>query len=173
MCTAFFITAGMAAVFAQSAPAMSALTVPVGSLPEGCRLTPPPPAPTPIPLPRPHFPDNPWVGTDYSYIANVRTALEHLPPVKLPDGPPLDPTTASKLAWTLKGDIAEAYRASYETTLGGSILVQAVRYKDAKWATLDPRKPDRIVRDSTVILVTGNPQGECFNAVRSYIQSLK
>ncbi len=69
----------------------------------------------------------------------------------------------------MKGDIAEAYRASYETTFDGSFMVQAVRYTDAKWAT--PEKG--IVRGSTVIQITGKPDGECLKTVRNYIQSLK
>ena len=183
--TAFVLALGLAVVSAQSAPTFSALTVPAASLPDGCQLTPLPPERTPTPMPHPEggviaaarkpfelrrFPSNPWFGTDYKYIAQVRLAFERLPLVHLPDGPPLEQRQAEKLLSTLKGNIAEAYRASYETTSSGSIVVQAVRYTEAKWAT--PGE-GRIVRGSTVILVTGNPQGECFNAVRKYIQSLK
>jgi hypothetical protein len=176
----------MITISAQSAPSLSALTVPTANLPDGCQLTPPPPEPTTIPLPPPpvgmtvvaskgrsEFPGNPWFGSDDRYVAKVRQAFERLPAIQWPDGPPLEPKEASKLAWTLKrdrGDIAEAYRASYETAYLGPIVVQAVRYTDAKWAT-----PGEgcIVRGSTVIGITGNPQGECFKAVRNYIQSIK
>ncbi len=180
--TALVMVFGMAVVLAQSAPDLGGLTVPAASLAEGCRLTPPPPTPTPIPLPppeggvmvfasnrAPQFPSNPWFGSDSTYVTKVRQAFERGPAIRLPDGPPLEPKEAAKLAWTLKGDIAEAYRASYDTT-GGTVLVQAVRYTDAKWAT--PGE-GRIVRGSTVILISGNPQLECFKVIQNYIQSLK
>ena len=124
----------------------------------------------PKPFARRPFPSNPWSGTDHTYIAQLREAFDRVPPVRLPDGPPLEQKEVNKLLWTLKGNIEEGYLASYGTTSVGVILVQAVRYTDAKWAT---PSEGRIVRGSTVILVTGNPQGECFKVVRDYIQSVK
>ncbi len=177
------LATGMAAVSAQSTPVFSELTVPAASLPAGCRLTPSSPEPTPIPqpegtvaaiAPKPFalrsFPRNPWFGSDYKYIAQVRQAIERAPAIQFPDGPPLEPKEAARLAWTLKGNIVEAYRASYETAASVSILVQAVRYSESRWAT--PGQ-GRIVRGSAVIVVTGNPQSECFKAIQNYIQSLK
>jgi hypothetical protein len=179
-------------VSAQSGPAFSALTVPGASLPDGCRLTPPLPEPTTIPAPAPivpfgpvRFPSNPWFGTDYKLIVQIRGAFESAPLFRLPDGPPLDERDLRRLEARSRGNIEKTYHASYETPLNGSIHVQAVRYTDAKWAMSDPpmRKLSvarrdsvesvRIVRGSAVILVTGNPLGECFKIVRNYIQSLK
>ena len=180
---AFVLGAGMLVVSAQSAPALSALTVPESSLPDGCRLGPPPPKPTPIVLPDGKliqrlnlpgwFPTNPWYGTDDWLMVEVQKTIE--PPargVQLPDGPPLERKEASRLAWSLKGHVVEAYRADYEATSGGLIRVQAVRYTDAKWATPDPQQENRIVRGTTVIVVGGQPS-QCLTAIRAYIKALK
>lgn len=196
---ALMLVAGLSGVAAQSGPPLSALTVPASALPEGCRLTPPPPPPTPPPTPdpdsdavarpvmprRPGFPSNPWFGTDYKYIVMIRPAFNSTPLLRMPDGPPLEPEDATRLRAKLLPDITEAYTASYEMPSNGHVLVQAVRYIDAKWAT--PEAPagtigaarsssietTRIVRGSTVILVTGTPKRECLNAVRNHIRSLK
>jgi hypothetical protein len=136
------------------------------------------------------FPSNPWSGTDYKYIARVRPTFDKLP--QEPDGPPLERADASRMKAKLTGDITEAYYALYHsgpsttpTTLSAWIRVQAVRYADAKWTTPDPPPPAqtvsrgdiiaslRIIRGSTVILVTGNPETECFRAVRKHIESMK
>ena len=193
------LVAGLSAASAQSEPSLSALTVPAARLPEGCRLTPPPPPPTPTPTPdpdsdaivrpvmprHPELPSNPWFGTDFKYILMIRPAFNSTPLFRMPDGPPLEPEAAARLRSKLTGDIAEAYSASYEIPDKGHVNVMAVRYVDAKWAT--PEAPagtigaarsrfvetTRIVRGSTVILVTGTPQHECLNVIRSYIQTLK
>ena len=187
MCVAALVLGvGMVVVSAQSEPLLSALTVPEASLPDGCRLVPQPPAPTPILLPdgklihrSSHpgkFPTNPWYGkdyvTDYRYMAEVQNAIEPGPKVQMPDGPPLERKEASRLMWSLKGHVVEAYQAEYETTSGGVIRVRAVRYTDAKWAAPDPRQENRIVRGTSVILIGGQP-GQCLTAVRQYIQALK
>ena len=196
---AAFMGVGMAVVSAQSAPELSALTIPAANLPEGCGLTPLPPEPSPRPpivLPdgtvivrsstshgTGRFPSNPWFGTEYEYIAQIRASFEGVP--QMPDGPPLDRADASRLKARLAGDITDAYHASYDTTSDGPVLIQAVRYADAKWAPptswmrtlIGARRNSiesvRIVRGHAVILITGHAQGQCFKAVRNYIESLK
>jgi hypothetical protein len=180
---ALMLGAGMVVVSAQSAQSLSALTVPAASLPDGCRLGPPPPKPTPIVLADGkliqrlnmpgRFPTNPWYGTDDWLMVEVQKAIEPpAPRVRMPDGPPLEPKEASKLIWSLKGHVVEAYQSEYETTPGEVIRVQAVRYTDPKWAAPDPRQENRIVRGTTVILIGGRP-GQCLTAVRQYIEALK
>lgn len=183
---------------AQSAQDLRALTVPGGSLPEGCGLTSSLPEPsTRAPVMQSdgrviarsstavgvrQFPSNPWFGTEYRYIALMRPSFEGV--VQMPDGPPLDRADAVRLRAKLAGDITEGYHASYDTRDDGPILVQAVRYADAtsgrpssSTRTMTGARNSvellRILRGSTVILITGNPQGECFRAVRNYIESVK
>jgi hypothetical protein len=202
LCLAACMAGSMAVVSAQSVPDFSVLTVPPGSLPDGCRLTPPPspesPAPAPIvavlpgggvirraprPFAVPPFLTNPWFGTDYKYIAMVRSSFDSA--LHLPDGPPLERADAARLRAKLAGHITEAYRALYASPSGERIEVEAVRYADSKWATPDPpmRRVTaahgdstaslRIVRGATVVLITGDPQRPCFKALRNHIQSLK
>jgi hypothetical protein len=115
----------------------------------------------------------------------IRPAFNSTPLLRMPDGPPLEPEDAARLRAKLLPDITEAYTASYEMPDNGRVIVMAVRYIDAKSAT--PEAPagtigaarfgavetTRIVRGSTVIIVTGTPKHECLNAVRNHIQSLK
>jgi hypothetical protein len=137
-------------------------------------------------MPRPPgFPSNPWFGTDYKYIVLIRPAFNGTPLLRMPDGPPLEPEDSARLRAKLLPDITEAYTASYEMPDNGRVIVMAVRYSDPKWAT--PNAPagtigaarssavetTRIVRGTTVILITGTPKRECLNAVRNHIQSLK
>ena len=189
--TAALVALGIGVVSAQSGPALSTLTAPAASLPEGCRLTPLPPEPSPVPpvvLPDGtvvsrsstairRFPSNPWFGDDYKYIAWVRPLFDPVP--QMPDGPPLEKSDARRLKAKLASEIAEAYRASYQTESGraaevrGALEVRAVRYTDSKWAVANRPIPNRFVRGSTVIIMIGNPQSECFKAVRNHIESLK
>jgi hypothetical protein len=180
---ALIVGVSVVVVSAQSAPALSALTVPATSLPDGCRLGPQPPKPTPIVLadgkliqrlnPPGWFPTNPWFGTDDWLMVRVQQAIEPAAPgIRLPDGPPLEHKEVSKLAWSLKGHVVEAYQAEYEASPGGLIRVQAVRYTEAKWAAPDPLQENRIVRGTTVILIGGQPS-QCLTAIREYIQALK
>ena len=180
---AFVLGAGMAVVSAQSAPALSALTVPEASLPDGCRLGPQPPKPTPIVLADGKliqrlnlpgwFPTNPWYGTDDWLRVEVQKAIEPpAPGVQMPDGPPLERREASKLAWSLKGHVVEAYRAEYKVAPDGLIRVQAVRYADTNRAAPEPQHENRIVRGATVILIGGQPS-PCLSAIQQYIKALK
>ena len=184
MCMAGFVLgAGVAVASAQSAPPLSALTVPAGSLPDGCQVAPQPPTPTPIVLPdgklihrSSHpgkFPTNPWYGKDDTYMVQVQNAIEPAPRVQMPDGPPLERKEISRLVWSLRGHVAEAYHATYQDSFGASIVVQAVRYHDAKWATVNPLQTNRIVRGSTVIRLDSTQPTGCLNAVWTYLQALK
>ena len=182
---AALIAVSIAVVSAQSGPALITLTVPAARLPEGCRLAPLAPEPPPLPpvvLPDGtvvsrsstavrQFPSNPWFGDDYKYIAKVRPSFDAVP--QMPDGPPLENSDAVRLKAKLKGEIAEAYRASYQTEFSGVVDVSAVRYSDPKWVASNRPHSNRFVRGSVVILINGNPQGECFKAIRTHIESMK
>jgi hypothetical protein len=180
---ALVLAAGLAVTSAQPAAGLSALTVPVTSLPEGCALAPAPALPSPFVLsdgteiqrsPYPgKFPQNPWVGTEDRYKTQVQHIVEPAGAIRMPDGPPLDQRQANKLSWAGRGRAAEAYHAIYQDSAGASIVVQAVRFHDVKAATAIPQSPNRIVRGSTVIKVDANRPTGCLNAVLSYLQSLK
>ena len=176
------LAAGMPMAFAQSDLALSALTVPVSNLPEGCQLAPVPALPSPFllsngkPLERPpypgNFPANPWWGIEDRYKTQVQDVIEPPQAWKGTDAP-LTARDANKVRWAGRGIVTQAYHATYQAAADVSVVVRAVRYADLASAARQPKRTNRIVRDMTVIDVTANQPTGCLNAVLSYIQSLK
>jgi hypothetical protein len=177
-----FLTAGIAIASAQSEFALSTLTVPASNLPDGCQLAPVPPRPSPFvlsngaPLVRPpypgNFPENPWSGIEDRYRTQVQDVIEP-PRVAKGTDAPLTPRDAIRTQWAGRGVVTQAYHAIYQDAGGASVVVHAARYDDPAYATAVPKRPNRLVRGTTVIDVIANQPTGCLNAVLSYIQSLK
>jgi len=180
---------------AQSGLALTSLTVPDSSLPDGCTLKPyVPPTTTveqvgatrvmkPNPGNSQPFPGNPWSGTDPKLEATVRGAIDATPakplkdvPLPWPGRPAVPPTPAD--------NILEAYHAAYVWAVNGSqVQVSAVTFKDATLAAapeslsaiLSPPRQfsRRLVRGATAIQVSASSEHVCFKSVLAYVESLK
>ncbi len=174
------LAGGAAAVAAQSEPALSTLTVPAANLPAGCKLGEARPtmrlmAPSGVVA----VPMNPWSGTEPVLKAAVRSTIDGAP--SIPDAPPPDRREIGAIQSRWAADVAEAYRAEYQTAADERIFVSAVRYTDAaeiKAAALPgtsrarPGTSARIVHGARVIQLSG-AAGECFQAIKNYLQSAK
>ncbi len=185
---AWLLVAGLAldhsVIVAQSPPTLEALTVPPDQLPKGCQLevsAPDAASPTAEPGRTPvrgaPIQSNPWSGTDVALKLEARNAVDGQPPM------PYAPATRRELgAFQAKWveNVAEAYRARYESDDNGSVLVRAVRFDDATWATPEPPLGTRvmggisarIVLGAIVARVSARASSECFQAVRKHLQSL-
>jgi hypothetical protein len=128
------------------------------------------------------FPSNPWVGTDYKFRLALRKSIDSTGAVRLPDAPPLSRGELTALESKWADDVVEAYRATYQTADGGQVQVSAVRFNDSRWATVDSPSRAlaksagasiRVVRDATVILISGASRGDCFESINRHIAALK
>ena len=163
------------------------LTVPEGRLPPDCRpLAVPlqraligPDGPTLVHAEDAALPSLPWQGNDRRTLASIRRVVDGTPP--LPDGPPLDAdgTIAHALRWA--DDVVEGYGSVY-VEAGTRIGVYAIRFKDATLATTEPPKgtsllgygpSERIVLGSTVVRIVAPRPVKCFQAISTYVSSLK
>jgi hypothetical protein len=188
-----------ASAAAQPELALTSLTVPSASLPEGCALatqTEPPRAPV-VTTGVVHvsantqatLPSNPWSGSDPSGIQSIWPAVvpsESLKLRPLPDGFPRDKREAlarRQRVWdeeTKRSEgLKEAYRAKYVTPYGTFATVSAVRFTDAARATastpvpfIQPQRPTRFLQASIAAVVTGTLESPCFEAVRTHVQRI-
>jgi len=171
----------------QSAPAvpavivpMAELTVPVESLPTGCRLSPAPTSDLGNGRIRmglwAEFPANPWIGNDRHLLASMRQLIEG--PVKIPDGPPPDARDLAGFIGQLADGVEEGYGAVYQDPDGRFVIVRAVRLAplERPRATALPRSPTEssgaslVAIGQTHAVVIGN--GQCFHAVEAHLKSL-
>lgn len=176
---------GMSMILAQSPLTLETLTVPSGRLPNGCQLEVPAadaasPTATPVrTLVGGSVRGNPWSGTDLQLKVEARNAVDGLPAM------PYAPATRRELGsfqakWV--ENVAEAYRAEYESDGDDPVRVRAVRFGDAKWATPEPPfgtrvamrgASARVVLGAIVVRVSAGTNSECYQAVRRYIESLR
>lgn len=183
--TGLALYAGMSVILAQSPLTLETLTVPPDRLPKGCQLGVPAAeaaAATARPGRTPVHGDpiqgNPWSGTDHTLKLEARNAVDGRPSM------PYAPATLRELGsfqakWI--ENVAEAYRAEYESDGNGPVLVRAVRFEDAKWATPEPPlgtrvamggPSARVVLGTIVARVSAGTNNECFQAVRKHLESL-
>lgn len=162
--------------------AMQDLTIPKDRLPAGCTL---------VPANSTRGPDgriraglwaglpistNPWSGTDRQIVASIRERAD--PPPTVTDAP-LTRADASRYFLHLADGVEEGYAAVY-TQEGSydSVVVSALRFTatEKPFYSLSDSKASyrpttRIEIGRIVAVVTGG--GECFQALETYLKSLR
>ena len=161
--------------------ALDDLTVPADRLAAGCVVSPAPWvrlegdtfrgglwANLPIPT-------NPWSGTDAQLLATIR---ERIDPALLPDGPPLSRGELGRFRMKLAEGVEAAYAAVYiQPGSENLIVVQALKFATgaeavSAWKNISAKNPN-VVRDaSSTVVVAVSGAGECFETVRTYVNSL-
>ena len=188
MSVAVVLTMSVAVTVSESQPApphivsVRDLTVPAERLPIACTLS---PAPS-VQLDggrvrsglRAGFPTNPWIGTDRRLVASIRELVDG--PAAVPDGPPLDAKQLSRYLGQLADGVEEAYGAVYMQSDAELITVRAVKFAPGEKPPTTRYASDRRVAGTPalirvaigpiVAIVTGD--GDCFQAVGAYLQSL-
>jgi hypothetical protein len=163
---------------AASVDPLERLTVPADRLPQGCALAPRSETSDNgrVRAWRLPFAKNPWIGTDRSFLASIRS-LMWSPPL-MPDGPPLSPVEAQRYSRRSADGLEAGYIAFYYSKAHQeSLTVYAVRVEDAadidEVAPRDHLEAQRIRIGRTVAMVFGgeNP-GDCLTAVSRYVRSL-
>jgi hypothetical protein len=173
----------------QSAPSLSALTVPAERLPTDCRLEPVmyDAAGATSFVMNPGVRTNPWISTERRYASSVRQVVDG-------QAGPTYGLTGPALRERLADDVAEAYRARYLAPEGRAVEVYAVRFHDATLAlpasmttliaTPAPARP-RIVRGAMAALVlqtwqrgvrpqaTDSADDECLQVIEAHIASYR
>jgi hypothetical protein len=193
---------GTAGGSSQASLALTALTVPEKSLPNGCRLRPDvPPAVRPtsrvlqggqtVVLGSSGAPDrfssNPWIGADRQLVIELRKRIDGAP--RVPDAPPPSAGEIAAVERRWVGDVVEGYRAAYTESVlaeglwvepSGGIEVSAIRFNDVRLAATTPTPAnasrgvsDRLVIGSVVVRVVADSKTDCFSAVSAYLRSLK
>jgi hypothetical protein len=175
----------MSVIQAQSPMTLETFTVPPARLPNGCQLEVPaadaatPAATPPRAVPHGSLRGNPWSGTDLQLRVAARNAVDGAPIM------PYAPATARELGsfqakWV--ENVTEAYHAKYESSGQGPVVVWAVRFDEAKWATPEPPLGTRLamsgasvrlVLDAIVVRVSAGSDSECFQAVWKHLESLR
>lgn len=170
----------------QSGSLLSSLTVPATVLREACRIQPVPATGasiadvghTRILTTRGSLwrvPDNPWVGDDPGILVQLRKRIDG--GYALPLSPP---PTAAERAEVDRGyveHVVRGYQALYESGEGRVVAhVRAIEFDDPGLVTGRPGDgvagagSVRLVRDATVVLITGETGTECRRRVEAHVR---
>jgi len=174
------LTTGFVTASAQQDFSLSRLTVPDGSLPSGCRLSPYVPAASPVQVgdatvlrsnPGTTFPfaANPWVGADRRLLVHL------LGPPPVPDAPPPGLAELRRLEARWVQHVREGYRALYDAGDDQVIEVMALRF-DAEGvpATGWPSRAEfRMGNVVATVRSPAGPESECARAIEAHIRTLK
>jgi hypothetical protein len=118
---------------------------------------------------------NPWAGSDRVLTAAIRERVDL--PLRLPDGPPLNPAELARYRLKLAEGIEQSYAAVYrESDYGSNVVVYGLEFSSDQDAA-DFRGRARIA--ATEILAIGRivaavsgPPGSCIQAIIAHIRSL-
>jgi hypothetical protein len=167
---------------------LESLTVPEGRLWAGCSLNPARPAQLSPEasrgtgvriIPGDPYTTNPWIGRDPLNVVRILGRVDApVSPASVPDGPPLDRRQAAQYFARWMDGIVEAYRAAYSSS-GGTVEVFAVRFENERLAGATKPPASRgqarshVVMGPDLVVVSAQSANDCFDAVRSHIESLR
>jgi len=121
------------------------------------------------------LPSNPWIGTDGVHLASIASVFT--PPIRVPDGPPLNPREAARFRLHLADGIEEGYEAVYLPSDTALLIVYGLRFPTAAAAQAFMRESQfaqnpRAVQAGALVALASGPAGDCFDAVLAHLRSL-